>query len=184
MSVPDIPSRSGPAAEGHADHPRDERGDDDVSGHAAQAAKDAQDWIASLDDEVKRSLGFAPDPLGRITAAMTALAADQATLDARVAEARAHGHSWTHIAAALHTSPYAAAARYSPSLPAPPTRSAPPPSSAAARPCASETTAPPRARATPPPTESRTARKSGARTVGQPPAALGSSMSWTPRNAR
>lgn len=113
-TTPDTPSDPAPDAPMNP-HPYD-RGRDDLLGQ--QAVRDVRAWVESLDDATKRSLGFALDGLRDIGAAAATLDAAQAAVTDRVADARADGHTWTQIAAALRTSPHAAVARYGPAPPA------------------------------------------------------------------
>jgi hypothetical protein len=106
--MPEAHLRSDRTIDGHAEPERvsEER---DLLGD--QASDDARLWVESLDDETKRTLGFAPDWLGRVAVATTTLHAAQAALVDTVDTARAHGQTWTHIATALGSSPHAAGAR-------------------------------------------------------------------------
>lgn len=109
--MPEAHPRSDRAIDGHAGPERVAEGRDLLG---EQASDDARLWMESLDDETRRTLGFAPDWLGRVAGATATLHAAQAalvdTVDT-VDTARAHGQTWTHIAAVLGSSPHAAGAR-------------------------------------------------------------------------
>jgi FAD/FMN-containing dehydrogenase len=77
-----------------------------------QAAEDAERWLDSLDPAAIASPDADASRLRRIAEAVRAAADSQAELASAVTAARAHGHTWTQIAAMLGTSRQAARERY------------------------------------------------------------------------
>jgi hypothetical protein len=77
-----------------------------------QAAEDAERWLDSLDPTAIASPDTDASRLRRIADAVRKVASGQVELADAVAAARAHGHTWTQIAAMLGTSRQAAQERY------------------------------------------------------------------------
>ncbi len=77
-----------------------------------QAAQDAERWLDSLDPAAIASPDADASRLRRIAEAVCVVASSQVQLSDAVAAARAHGHTWTQIAAMLGTSRQAAKERY------------------------------------------------------------------------
>jgi FAD/FMN-containing dehydrogenase len=77
-----------------------------------QAAENAEQWLDSLDPAAIASPDADASRLRRIAEAVRAAADSQVELANAVAAARAHGHTWTQIAAMLGTSRQAAQERY------------------------------------------------------------------------
>jgi L-ascorbate metabolism protein UlaG (beta-lactamase superfamily) len=77
-----------------------------------QAAEDAERWLDSLDPAATGSPNADASRLRGIAEAVRAVAGSQVQLADAVAAARAHGHTWTQIAAMLGTSRQVAQERY------------------------------------------------------------------------
>ncbi len=77
-----------------------------------RAADAAEQWLDALDSAAVASPQADAGRLRRIGDAVRAVAASQTELADAVADARAHGHTWTQIATMLGTSRQAAQERY------------------------------------------------------------------------
>jgi hypothetical protein len=77
-----------------------------------QALADAEAWLDGLDPEALASPDSDGADLRSIGEALRAVAASDLTLADEVAKARAHGRTWTQIAAVLGVSKQAARERF------------------------------------------------------------------------